>query len=55
MCAAGMYPQLPEISSETHIFNLDACHADSLHLREQAREDPWLFFEAKKGSASKKV
>jgi hypothetical protein len=29
-------------------------HTDSLYLREQGCEDPWLFYEAKRGSASKK-
>ena len=34
---------------------LDTCHPDTLHLRQQGCEDPWLFFEAKRGSASKRV
>jgi len=28
-------------------------HPDILYLREQGCEDPWLFFEAKKGSQTK--
>ena len=28
---------------------LDTCHPGILYLREQVCEDPWLFFEAKKG------
>jgi len=32
---------------------LDSYHPDTVYLREQLCEDPWLFFEAKE-SASKK-
>jgi hypothetical protein len=34
---------------------LDTSHTDTLYLRQQGCEDPWLFFEVKKGSASKNV
>jgi hypothetical protein len=34
---------------------LDTCHPGILYLREQRCLDPWLFFEAKKGSASNRV
>jgi hypothetical protein len=34
---------------------LDTYHPGILYLREQGCEDPWLFFEAKRGSASNKV
>ena len=30
-------------------------HPDTLYLRQQECEGPWLFFEAKMGSASKKA
>jgi hypothetical protein len=33
---------------------MDKYHPDPLYLREQGCEDPWLFFEAKKGSRAKK-
>ena len=36
------------------LFILDTYHPDTVYLREQGYEDPWLFFEAKMGSASKK-
>jgi len=29
---------------------LDNYHPDALYLREQGYEDPWLFFEAKRGT-----
>ena len=32
---------------------LDTCHPDILYLREQECEDPWLFFEAKRGPLAK--
>jgi hypothetical protein len=28
-------------------------HPDTLHIREQGCEDPWLFFEAKRGTRGK--
>jgi len=34
---------------------LDAYHLDTQRLRDQGCEDPWLIFEAKKGSTSKNV
>jgi hypothetical protein len=34
---------------------LDTCHPDTKHLREQGREDPWLFSEAKMGPRAKMV
>jgi hypothetical protein len=34
---------------------LDTYHPDTLYLREQECEDPWLFFAAKRGSVSKRV
>jgi len=34
---------------------LDTYHPDTLYLSEQVCEGPWLFFETKKGSASKQV
>jgi len=34
---------------------LDTCHPDSLYLRQQGCEDPWLFFEAKRIPRAKKV
>ena len=33
---------------------LDTCHPDALYLREQGCEDPWLFFEAKRGPRANK-
>ena len=33
---------------------LDIYHPDILYLREQGCEDPWLFFEAKRGPRAKK-
>ena len=32
----------------------DTYHPDILYLREQGCEDPWLFFEAKRGLREKK-
>jgi hypothetical protein len=32
---------------------LDTYHLDSLYLREQECEDPWLFFETKMGTRAK--
>jgi hypothetical protein len=34
---------------------LDTDRPDTLHVRQQGYEDGWLFFEAKMGSAIKKV
>jgi hypothetical protein len=34
---------------------LDTSHTDNLHLRQQWCEDPWLYFEVKRVSASKNV
>jgi hypothetical protein len=34
---------------------LDTYHPDTLYLREQGCVDPWLFLEAKRGTASKKL
>jgi len=42
-CAAGLYWWIAKVSSEIHIFTFD-----TLYLREQGCEDPWLFFEASK-------
>jgi len=33
---------------------LDTCHPASLYLRERGCEDPWLFFEAKRGPQAKR-
>jgi len=33
----------------------DTCQSDTLYLRDQGCEDPWLLFETKRGSASEKV
>jgi hypothetical protein len=33
---------------------LDTCHLETLYLRERGCEDPWLFFEAKRGPREKK-
>ena len=33
---------------------LDTYHPNILYLREQGCEDPWLFFEAKRGPRAKK-
>ena len=46
----AVYPQLHAISSETQVSILNACHPDTLHVRQEGREDPWLFVEAKMGS-----
>jgi hypothetical protein len=32
---------------------LDTYHPDTIHVREQGLEDPWLFFEAKRGPREK--
>jgi len=32
---------------------LDTYHPDTLYLRKQGLEDPWLFFEAKRGPRTK--
>ena len=42
------------ITSEIQIFNFNINQPDTLYVREQGYEDPWLLFEAKRGSASKK-
>ena len=34
------------------IFNLDTYSPYAMYLHEQGCEDPWLFFEAKRGSAA---
>jgi len=34
---------------------MDTYHLDTLCLREQGRQDPWLFFESKKRSSSKTI
>jgi len=34
---------------------LNFCHPYTLYLRHQGCEGPWLFFEAKRGAASRKV
>jgi len=34
---------------------LDTYHQDTLYLREQGCEDPWLFFEVKRGPRAKKL
>jgi hypothetical protein len=33
---------------------LDTCHPDTLHIRKQGCEHPWLLFEAKRGRRAKK-
>jgi hypothetical protein len=33
---------------------LNTCHPGTLYLRERECEDPWLFFEAKRGLRAKK-
>ena len=34
---------------------LDTYHPDTLYLREEESEDPWLFFEAKRSQRSKSL
>ena len=51
-----MYTQTSKIGSDIYIYIiLDTYHPETLYLREQGCEDPLLFFEATKWSASKKV
>ena len=37
------------------ILILDTYHPDSLYLHEQGCEDPWLYFEAKRGPRVKSL
>jgi hypothetical protein len=52
-----MYSQLSKISSEIQykFLILDTCHSYTTYLREQGREDPWLFFEAERGPPAKQL
>jgi hypothetical protein len=34
---------------------LDSCHQDTVYLRQQRCDDPWLFFETQRGSRPKKI
>ena len=47
--ATGMYSYLSKLVLRYKSLILDACHPDTLYLREQGCEDSWLFFEAKRG------
>ena len=50
-----MYLYLSVINSEIYIyfFIVDTCHFDSMFLSEEGFEDPWIFFDAKKGQRAK--
>ena len=55
MYATSMYSWLTKISCEYEFLILYTYHPHAVCLREQGCEDPWLFFEAKRGSAKKKT
>ena len=50
--ATVVYSWLSKISSEKCLI-LDTFHPHTLYLRQQGREDPWLFFEDKRGPRAK--
>jgi len=47
------YVLAAEIISGYMFLNLDTHHPRTLYLHEQGREDPYLFFEAKRGPQAK--
>jgi hypothetical protein len=46
-------PQCYVIRTLLVLLILDTHHPDTQYLREQGCEDPWLFFEDKRGSRTK--
>jgi hypothetical protein len=53
--ATGMYSYLFKSVLRYNVLILDTYHPDTLYLREQRCENPWLFFEAKRGPRAEKL
>jgi hypothetical protein len=50
----GMYAMLSKIGSEIQIFNFVYLSSEYSVFTRKESEDPWLFFEAKRGPRAKK-
>jgi hypothetical protein len=48
--ATGMYSDVSKISLRYEFLISNTYQPDTLYLREQGCEDPWLFFEAARGT-----
>ena len=46
--------RLSKITSKIRFLILSTTHPDTLYIRQQGREDAWLFFEAKRGPRAKR-
>jgi hypothetical protein len=55
VCYWYAFVAISKISSEIKFLILDTCFPATLYLCKQISEDPWLFFEAKRGPRAKKV